>query len=160
MPPLVGVGLLLITLHSSLFGVCLTSATKNLRNDGIASSDRLRADDFGLFPSRGLVASDVFPRFRYRNANGVAPSQFDATRSGKDPFTGHSIVRAPLYGMNPFLLKLASNALKVTPLRVVWSIQRPGSLHRSSTRFSMPASKSLQLGSSTPTNSVSSSGPF
>jgi hypothetical protein len=96
-------------------------------NDGIASSDRVRADDFHplnhattLFPSRGLVALDAFHRFRSPNANGVAPSQFDATRSGKDQLTGHSIVRAPLYGRTPVLTKareqrVARDAVKRSP---------------------------------------------
>ena len=40
------------------------------------------------------------------------------------------------------MLELASNALHVTPLRVVRSASR--SLHPSSARFSIPASRSLQ----------------
>ena len=103
------------------------------RNDGIASSDRFRADDFDLFsiprsscisiffPSRGLVALDAFDPFRPRDANGVAPSQFDATRSGKDQLTRHSIAGAPLYGRTPVLARarqqrVARNAVTRRPL--------------------------------------------
>jgi hypothetical protein len=104
MPPLVGVGSSFDRASLVLVWRCLNVRDqKPGRNDGIASSDRFRADDFGLFPSRGLVALDVFPRFRSPDANGVAPSQFDATRSGKDQLTGHSIARAPLYGRPPVL---------------------------------------------------------
>jgi hypothetical protein len=100
-------------------------------NDGIAASERLRADDFDpgimrqlYFPTRGLVALATFHRFRSPDANGVAPSQFDATRSGKDQLTGHSIVRAPLYGRTPVLTKarqqrVARDAVTRRPLKSV-----------------------------------------
>jgi hypothetical protein len=78
----------------------------------MASSDRVRADDFDpgimrqlFFPSRGLVALDAFDRFRPRNANGVALLQFDATRSGKDQLTGHSIAGAALGGKTPVITR-------------------------------------------------------
>ena len=117
----------------------------------MASSDRVRADDFDpgimrqlFFPLRGLVALDAFGRFRPRSANGVAPSQFDATRSGKDQLIGHSIAGAPLYGRTRSLLELAGNALHGTLLRVVRSIRHPG----------------IEASSPLPTNGASSSVPI
>jgi hypothetical protein len=78
-----------------------------------------------------------FDRFGPRNANGVAPSQFDATRSGKNQLTGHSIVRAPLYGRTPVLTKARQQRVaRAVTRRPLYSA--PRGVEASSTRSLMP----------------------